>query len=153
MRQPVHTMFITNNRALYHLWWKKYLLKNQKVSKYYENDSGFTKLGLMVAQFDWLLPVKSQDPLITCSYKITWQAVIIIFWFHSAFSISLDLTVTTFSKAFYLNYLWFGNTQGQKNNLNHHIFNTKLLKVIKPGMMVAQLDWLLPVKSYDPLII
>ena len=31
-------MFITNNRATLHLWWKENLVKHQKVSKYYEND-------------------------------------------------------------------------------------------------------------------
>ena len=34
-------MFINNNRALFHLWWKENLLKHQRVSKY-ENYSGFT---------------------------------------------------------------------------------------------------------------
>ena len=36
--QLVYYVFITNNRASYHLRWKKNLLKNQKVSKYYGND-------------------------------------------------------------------------------------------------------------------
>ena len=35
--QLVYTMFITNNCASFHLWWKKNLVKHQKVSKYYEN--------------------------------------------------------------------------------------------------------------------
>ena len=30
-------MFISNNHASFHLWWKESLLKNQRVSKYYEN--------------------------------------------------------------------------------------------------------------------
>ena len=30
-------MFTTNNRALFHLWWKKILVKYQNLSKYYEN--------------------------------------------------------------------------------------------------------------------
>ena len=34
----VYTMFLSNNRASSHLWWKKNLVKHQKVSKYYEND-------------------------------------------------------------------------------------------------------------------
>ena len=38
MRQLVYTMFITNNRALFHVWGKENLVKYQKVSKYYEND-------------------------------------------------------------------------------------------------------------------
>ena len=31
-------MFISNNRASFHLWWKKNLVKHQRLSKYYEND-------------------------------------------------------------------------------------------------------------------
>ena len=38
MRQLAYTMLISNNCALFHLWWKKNLVKHQKVSKYYEND-------------------------------------------------------------------------------------------------------------------
>ena len=30
-------MLISNNRASFHLWWKKNLVKHQKVSEYYEN--------------------------------------------------------------------------------------------------------------------
>ena len=37
MRQLVYTMFISHNRASFHLWWKENLLKHQKVSKYYES--------------------------------------------------------------------------------------------------------------------
>ena len=37
-------MFISNNRASFHLWWKKNLVKNQKVSKYYENDCRFNDI-------------------------------------------------------------------------------------------------------------
>ena len=32
----VYTIFISNNRASFHLWWKQNFLKHQKVSKYYE---------------------------------------------------------------------------------------------------------------------
>ena len=38
MRQLVHTMFISNNRPLFHLWWNENLVKHPKVSKYYETD-------------------------------------------------------------------------------------------------------------------
>ena len=38
MRQLVYTMFISNNSASFHLWWKENLIKYQKVSKYYAND-------------------------------------------------------------------------------------------------------------------
>ena len=38
MRQLVYTMFISNNRAFFHLWRKENLVKHQRVSKHYEND-------------------------------------------------------------------------------------------------------------------
>ena len=34
MRQLVYTMFIGNNRASFHLWWKESSVNHQKVSKY-----------------------------------------------------------------------------------------------------------------------
>ena len=37
MRQFIYTMFISNNRASFNLWWKENLLKHQKISKYYES--------------------------------------------------------------------------------------------------------------------
>ena len=33
-----NTMFISNNRASFYLWWKENLVKHQKVSKYHGND-------------------------------------------------------------------------------------------------------------------
>ena len=38
MRQIVYTMFIDNDHTSFHFWWKKNLLKNKNISKYYEND-------------------------------------------------------------------------------------------------------------------
>ena len=38
MRQLVYTMYISNNRPRFHLWWNENLIKHQKVSKYYESD-------------------------------------------------------------------------------------------------------------------
>ena len=32
----VYTLFISNNCASFHMWWKKSLVKNQEVSKYYK---------------------------------------------------------------------------------------------------------------------
>ena len=43
MKQLAYTMFISNNRASFHLWSKENLVKHQRVSKYYENDC---RLGL-----------------------------------------------------------------------------------------------------------
>ena len=36
-------MFITNNLDSFHLWWKKKLVKHQKVSKYYYQDCSLLK--------------------------------------------------------------------------------------------------------------
>ena len=36
MRQLLYTMFISNNRALFHSWWKENLVKHQNVPIYYE---------------------------------------------------------------------------------------------------------------------
>ena len=47
MRQLVYTMFITNNRSSFHLWWKEILVKCQKVSKCYEHDCR-RKITLMI---------------------------------------------------------------------------------------------------------
>ena len=38
MRQLVYTMFISNNRPSFYLWWKENLAKHRKVSKYCETD-------------------------------------------------------------------------------------------------------------------
>ena len=36
-------MFISNNRASFHLWWKQTSVKHQKVSKHYANDWAWEK--------------------------------------------------------------------------------------------------------------
>ena len=38
MSQLIYTMFISNNQALFHLWWKQNLVKHKKISKCYQND-------------------------------------------------------------------------------------------------------------------
>ena len=38
VRQLLYTIFIINNHASFHLWWKKNLVKHQKFSKYYDQD-------------------------------------------------------------------------------------------------------------------
>ena len=37
-RQLVYTVFVTNNHASFHLWWKENLIKYQKVLKYHVHD-------------------------------------------------------------------------------------------------------------------
>ena len=54
MRQLVYTMFISNNRPSFHLWWKENLAKLQQVSKYYEKDC----LQIFLLLFMSLLPTK-----------------------------------------------------------------------------------------------
>ena len=39
LRQLSYTMFVNNNRASFHLWWKENLVKYREDSNYYENDS------------------------------------------------------------------------------------------------------------------
>ena len=41
-RARARTMYLSNNCASFHLWWKENLVKHQKVSKYYENDCCFS---------------------------------------------------------------------------------------------------------------
>ena len=57
MRQLGNTVFISNNRASFHLWWKENLVKHQKVSKYYENDCSSEDLHVMqnVCHPKWLI--------------------------------------------------------------------------------------------------
>ena len=55
MRQLLYTMFISNNRTSFHLWRKENLIKNQKVSKCYENDCGWWDAPFM----PWDLPVSN----------------------------------------------------------------------------------------------
>ena len=38
MRQLIYTMFITNNHALFYLWWKENLAKHHEVSKNFDHD-------------------------------------------------------------------------------------------------------------------
>ena len=38
VRQLTYTIFITNNRVSFHLWWNENLVKHRKVSKYYNHD-------------------------------------------------------------------------------------------------------------------
>ena len=57
VRQLGNTVFISNNRASFHLWWKENLVKHQKVSKYYENDCSSEDLHVMqnVCHPKWLI--------------------------------------------------------------------------------------------------
>ena len=78
MRQLVYTLFISNNCASFHLWWKENLVKHQKVSKYYENDCRL----FQICRIQWwcsVLPFfypeivflsKSGPQIQKCQYKL-----------------------------------------------------------------------------------
>ena len=56
MRQLVYTLLISNNRASSHLWWKKGLVKHQKVSKYCAIDCSWnilSKNSMNPLSFTW----------------------------------------------------------------------------------------------------
>ena len=48
-------MFISNNRALFHLLINENLVKHQRVSKYYENDCGLSSIFNVVKLLQMLL--------------------------------------------------------------------------------------------------
>ena len=48
-RRLVYSIFITNNRALFRLWWKENLVKYHKVSKYYVHDCVYPSPTIYVA--------------------------------------------------------------------------------------------------------
>ena len=68
-------MFIANNPPLFHLRWKENLMKDQEVSKYYENDSSCLKLQKLFWTAN--LSVKKMSPLRMRSwgpYTATWDS-------------------------------------------------------------------------------
>ena len=90
VRHLVYTTFINNNRTSFHLRWKKNLVKHQKVSKYYETDCRYYKLGyllpvstehydihatnsyLFVIFFEQVIrPIKTQDSILISKLKRT----------------------------------------------------------------------------------
>ena len=60
MRQLVYAMFIRDNCASFHLWWKENLVKHQKVSKYSENDCG---LGVTIEDLRGMLENKNYSEM------------------------------------------------------------------------------------------
>ena len=46
VRQLVYTVFISNNRTSFHLWWNENLVKHQKVSKYHKTDCTLQPMNL-----------------------------------------------------------------------------------------------------------
>ena len=50
MRQLAYIMFISNNRAPFHLWWKEKFLEHWKVPKYYETDCKFIIISSNLAE-------------------------------------------------------------------------------------------------------
>ena len=81
MRQLEYTMFISNNRTSFHLWWKEDLAKHWKVSKYYETDCRY-QISAQTDNFDFLdqifpkrvFPVKKgKIPLVRVSMAVTFR--------------------------------------------------------------------------------
>ena len=58
LRQLLYTMFISNNRASFHLWWRGNWVKHHKVSKYYESNYRilWTSLGTKLTFLIFLVP-------------------------------------------------------------------------------------------------
>ena len=63
MSQFLYTMFITNNDALFHLWWKENLAKYQKVSKFYIHECLLRKFLLLFIFFLTAPVIKSSHTL------------------------------------------------------------------------------------------
>ena len=86
MRQLVYTMFINNNRVLFHLWWKENLSKHQKVSRYYER--GCPKnflwlfMSLLTAPIDKNSHIQARIYIIFIKkfLKQTWKSFNTNFW-------------------------------------------------------------------------
>ena len=66
---------INNNCASFHLWGKENLVKNQKISKYSENDCGSRKCHLCLCRLE--VQVESFDR----KSKMAWVVVIQLFSF------------------------------------------------------------------------
>ena len=69
----MYAMFVTNNHASFHLWWKENLVKHQEVSKYYVHDCGYFLI--MIKILDSMMKIKLSVKS-TCEYLI--QPVMII---------------------------------------------------------------------------
>ena len=114
-----------------------------------------TKLRRMVTYLNGLLPIRSNNCLITWSCKVTLQTKIIIFTTRVPLATKLCRMVT------YLNGLlpiksnnclitWSCKITLQTKII---IFTTRVPMATKLGRMVTYLDGLLPIKSHDPFII
>ena len=77
-------MFITDNRSLFHWWWKENLVKHQKVSKYYENDFSYGLENSSFVIFLFLFKVPK-----TVRYRFTRITHRCIYWGLEALTLSL----------------------------------------------------------------
>ena len=123
----------------------------------------FTKCGRVVTYLDRFLPIRSNDPLITWSCKITWQTKIII----SVSTTTVSMTIKLDRMVTYLDgllpikshYLWSCGLSRLRDKLkslylHYHsgYLSHYISKTTKLGRMINNLDTLLPIKSHDPLI-
>ena len=76
MRQLVYTMFISNNRASFHLWWNRNLLKHQKVSKYYESSYSYREKGNPLFAFNVIKLVLLYFCLLLDFFYIFWNCIL-----------------------------------------------------------------------------
>ena len=128
---------------------------DKQKSLYIHNQSAYGyKLGRMLTYLDEFLPIKSHQPLITWSCKITSQTKTIMSPYHSVYGHKtcqdgdyLDRFLTIVIQSFDHVVL-----QGHVTNKNHYISITRVPMAIKFDRMMTFLDGLLPVMSRDPLI-
>ena len=100
MRQFVYTMFITYNRALFHLWWKENLVKHQKVTKYYAHDCKCTKARqhivlchCVISKLHIRYNIQSKESWMHCSVKSFCRCQIACLYFR-------DSSASIFKNAF-----------------------------------------------------
>ena len=76
--QLIYTMFISNNRASFHLWWKDNLVIHQKFSKYYQNNYGLVLL--ITIWVCWIICRNGCVELVICVYTwcFTWTLVLML---------------------------------------------------------------------------
>ena len=109
----------------------------------------------MVIYLNGLLPIKSNEPLITWSYKITWQTkVIISLPPQCPWPPNLERwQFTSMGSCPYSHMtLWSSGLVRSHGKLDHYIFTTTVPMVTKLGKTVTYLDKLLLIKLHDPLI-
>ena len=76
-----YTMFISSNHASFHLWWKKNLLKHQKVSKYYESGCSYIANQLLITTFR-IKSLSKLDDWMRILYRFGYMSLWLLFYFR-----------------------------------------------------------------------